>query len=805
MNLSMKWLNDYVKADMNIKEFADKMTMSGSKVEKYTDLSLPLKNIVVGKVISIERHTDSEKLWVAQIETGLNESKIVQIVTGAQNVYAGAYIPVVLDGGIVIDRHNKSVIKIKKGKLRGVESNGMMLSFDELGMEKTDFPYASADGILIFNDDPEFANIKIGMDATEFVGLKDTAVEFEITNNRPDCLSVLGLARETAATFNLPFNPPVPKFKGVKGDIDLKVRVDNKKLCSRYMAGVVKNVKIEPSPRWMAERLRACGIRAINNFVDITNYVMLEYGHPMHAFDKRYIEGNQIIVRNAENGEKITLLDGSEQVLNEDTLVIADGKKPIAVAGVMGGEYSGIMADTETVVFEAACFDNVSVRLTSKRIGHRTESSSRFEKDIDPFNAKDALYRALELVEILKCGDVVDEIIDIDNIKKTPVSLKHNPEKINKILGSDISAKNQLDILKRLGYTETVKDGEIYVSPPLIRTDIERDCDLAEDVARIYGYDEIKSTIPLLGTQGMVSAEEVFENKIVSIMLGQGLFECLSFSFISPKAYEKAGFDADDKNIVIRNPLGEDTSVMRTSVLPSMLEILSRNCNNRIPNARFFEIAKTYRQNPSGDLPDEHKVLCVGLYGANEDFFALKGIIEELIDKCGIDLNEVKFTALRSNKTFHSGRCAEITVSGLVIGVLGEINPVVSERFGISVRAYAAEIRMDRLLAAAEKSTPKFKALPKFPSMVRDLSLVCGEDTSSGEIIEIIKNNGRFLEQISFFDMYKGGQIEKSKKSLSYKLVLRKNDGTLTDEEADKIITKILNALEAKDIVLRKI
>ncbi len=796
----MKWLNDYVKIDMPIKQFTDGMTMSGSKVEKWSDLSQPLEKVVVGLVKSIERHADSEKLWVASV--GIGGGEAVQIVTGAQNVFAGAYVPVVLDGGVVIDRHNKSITKIKKGKLRGVESCGMMCSFDELGMENSDFPYSSADGILILNDDPMFDQIRVGMDICEFVGLKDIAVEFEITNNRPDCLAVLGLAREASATFNIPFEPPVPTFTGVDGDVELKVSVENKELCSRYMAAVVKNVKIMPSPRWITERLRASGVRPINNLVDITNFVMLEYGHPMHAFDKRYVEGNEIIVRNAKDGEEITLLDGSEQVLSPEMLVIADARKPIAVAGVMGGEYSGIMADTNTVVFEAACFDGVSVRRAAKKIGRRTDASARFEKGIDPINAKDALYRALQLVEMLDCGEVMRTVIDVDNSNKTPSKLKHNYRKINELLGSDISETEQVNIFKRLGFTYDDEVGT--VTPPNVRIDIELECDLAEEIARMYGYNAIKSTVPKLGTQGGISKIEQLEIKTHAAMQGMGLFECLTYSFISPKAYVKAGVDEKNReSVVILNPLGEDTSVMRTTMLPSMLEILGKNYNNRLSGGRFYEVGRIYIPKENSSLPDEYKTLGIGLYGKDEDFYTLKGITEELFGVLGISEKIVKYIPLKTNKTYHSGRAAEILINDTAIGTLGEAHPSVSEAFDIGARAYLAEIRMDKLLEVIGDA-PKYRPLPKFPSMTRDLSLICDTDVTSGEIIGMIWKSGKLLEEVSFFDMYKGEQVPEGKKSLSFKLVLRKNDGTLTDTEADTVISKILKSLDEKNIKLRQ-
>lgn len=800
MDLSMKWLNDYVKADMPIKDFVAEMTMSGSKVEKYSSLCENISKVVVGKVTAIEKHADSEKLWICQVDIGNGQS--VQIVTAAQNVYAGAVVPVVLDGGSCLDREKKGeVLKIKKSKLRGVESNGMFCSYEELGLEHSDFPYASEDGILIFNDDPDFASFTVGEDVTKAVGIDDTIVEFEITNNRPDCLSVLGLAREAHATFDIPLNIKQPEFKGVDGDIskELTVTVENTKLCSRYMAGMVKNVKIAPSPRWLAERLRASGVRAINNLVDITNFVMLEYGHPMHAFDLRYVEDNNIVVRNAKAGEQITLLDKSVINLSEEMLVIADSKKPMAVAGVMGGEFSGIMADTTTVVFESACFDGVSVRRTAKKIGHRTESSSRFEKGLDPVNAKNALYRALELIEILGCGEVVNTVIDVDHSDKKPQTLHHDYKWVNEHLGADISEEEQIAILKKLGFG--YDNGTVIV--PNERIDMKLPCDIAEEVARIYGYNRIKSTVPRLSSRSRITKKQAFEDRIISIMTALGCYETMSFSFISPKGYDKCAFEDEKKrSVIITNPLGEDTSVMRTSMIPSMMEIITRNINARTAGARFFEVGRKYIPKDSVDeLPDEYDVLSIGIYGAGEDFFTLKGIVEELLDKTGA--NGVKFSQLRTDKTFHTGRCAQLlTKSGAELGRMGEIHPSVCENYGINARVYIAEIELAKLfrLCGTER---KYKSLPKYPATSRDLSLVCDDDVLSGDIIEIITAKAKHLEQVTLFDMYKGEQVSDGKKSLSYKLVFRRNDGTMENEEADKIIENVLKALEEKNITLR--
>lgn len=799
MNLSMKWLNDYVKADMPIKEFVAEMTMSGSKVETYEYTKGPVEKVVVGKVTEIKKHEDSEKLWICQVDVGTDT---IQIVTAAQNVFEGAYIPVVLDGGTVIDRHNNTVMKIKKGKLRGAESCGMFCSFEELGMDNADFPYSSPDGVLVLNDDPDFDKMKPGDDVLKAVGLDDISVEFEITNNRPDCLSVIGLAREASATFKTPLNVKEPSFKGVDGDInkELKVTVENTKLCSRYMAAKVKNVKIGPSPRWMVERLRACGVRSINNLVDITNFVMLEYGHPMHAFDARYIEGNEIVVRNAKKGETLKLLDEAKEPvqLSEEMLVICDAEKPVAVAGVMGGEHSGIWDDTTEVIFESACFDGVSVRRTAKKIGERTEASSRFEKGIDPINAKNALYRALELIEILGCGEVVNSIIDVDNSNKIPHKLKHDYKWVNEFLGSDISEEEQISILESLGYIYDRENHEITV--PSVRIDMLLPCDVAEEIARIYGYNNIPSTIPKLSSRSKVTPEQKFSDKVIDIMLSQGCLETMTFSFISPKSYDKIRLPEDEKrSVTLLNPLGEDTSVMRTTMIPSMAEIMVRNINNRTAGGRYFEIGRTYKPLETPDmLPVETDVLCVGIYGASEDFFTLKGIAEEIFAKNGI---KAKF-AKSANPSFHPGRCAEMTVNGEVIGTLGELHPMVSENYGVKERMYVACFDMGVMLKNSD-SDIKYKQLPKFPAISRDLSLVCDEEIPSGDIIEVITKTAKNLEQVSLFDMYKGTGIPEGKKSLSYKLILRKNDKTMEAEEADKTVEKVLKALGEIGVTLR--
>ncbi|MCM1418682.1 MAG: phenylalanine--tRNA ligase subunit beta [Bacteroides sp.] len=801
MDLSMKWLGDYVKIDAPIKEFVEKMTMSGSKVETYEDTRGAVDKVVVGKVVALSRHENSDHLWVCRVDVGLGEP--IQIVTGAQNVYEGAFIPTVLDGGTVIDRKEKTLQKIKKGKLRGAESNGMFCSFEELGLENAQVPYSSPDGVLVLNDDPDFAEMTVGEDAFKALGLDDVRVEFEITNNRPDCLSVLGLAREASATFDVPLGVKAPIFRGVDGDIrdELSVEVKNTKLCSRYMAAKVKNVKIAPSPRWMAERLRASGVRPINNLVDITNFVMLEYGHPMHAFDARYLRGNKIVVRNAEAGETIKLLDEAKEpiALSPEMLVICDEREPVAVAGVMGGEHSGIWDDTTEVIFEAACFDGVSVRRTAKKIGERTEASARFEKGIDPVNAKNALYRALELVEELGCGEVLRTVIDEDHSNKTPHRLKHDYQWVNDYLGSDIPEAEQIAILRRLGfeYDEAAKE----ITVPSVRIDMNLPCDIAEEVARIYGYNRIASTVPKLSSQGKITPAQRFADQTIEVMLSQGCLETMTFSFISPKGYEKLRFpEGRRKSVVLMNPLGEDTSVMRTSMLPSMTELIARNINNRNSAGRFFELGRIYLPKESADeLPEERESLCIGLYGADESFFTLKGIAEELFDRLGV---KVKFEKKVDDQTFHSGRCAIITSGDRVIGTLGELHPTAAEAYGVKERIYLAELDLETMRECAEGER-EYRPLPRFPAISRDLSLVCDEEISSGELIELISGAASCLEQVTLFDLYRGTGIPEGKKSVSYKLIFRRADRTMEAEEADRAVEKILKKLAERDVTLR--
>lgn len=795
MDLSMKWLGDYIDvSDMPIKKFCSGLTISGSKVERWETEGEEISKVVVGKILSVVPHENSDHLVVCKVDVGHASPDILQIVTGASNVHEGDFVPVAMDGSTLPDG-----VKIKKGKLRGVESNGMLCSLGELGLTTHDFPYAIADGIFIMQQEEGCVPFELGQDIREAIGFDDTSVEFEITSNRPDCMSVIGLARETHATFDRPYTVKEPAYKGVDGDINsmLKVTIHNKELCPRYIAGVVKNVKIGMSPRWMRERLRASGVRPINNFVDITNYVMLEYGHPMHAFDIRYIDGAEINIRNAKAGETITTLDGVERTLTEKMLVIADANKPVAVAGVMGGEYSGIMDDTVDVVFEAACFDGASVRTTAKALGMRTDASARFEKGLDPQNAYPALMRAFELVEMLGCGEVVNTIIDADYTDKTPKGVEFDPKWINNFLGTDIPEDVMRSCLERLDFK--VENGMAYA--PSVRIDIERKCDIAEEVARIYGYNNIPNTIIRGVADARLTEKQKFERKIANAMTALGAYEITTYSFISPKYFDKIRLPEGSplrKPVVITNPLGEDTSVMRTTLLPSMCEVLARNYNNRNAAVCLFELGNEYIPN-GGELPDEPMRLSVGMYGGDADFYAIKGIIDSMLKNIGVE--DFEYTActdpavFAEADAFHPGRCAVITKDGKAIGILGELHPETLENYGIGVTAYAAKVNVTELLGMAN-AVKTYKPLPKFPATTRDLAIVCDETLPAGELEKAIRKAvGNILESVTLFDVYQGKQIAEGKKSVAYAISMRSHEGTLTDEQADAAVKRVLKEL----------
>lgn len=796
MNLSMKWLSDYVTLDTTVKEFCAAMTMSGSKVEVATEEGSEIKNVVVGKLLSVVPHENSDHLVVCQVDVG--QEQPIQIVTGAPNVKAGDIVPVALCGAEL-----PNGVKIKKGKLRGVESNGMLCSLGELGLTVHDFPYAIADGIFLIQED-----CQIGQDIHEAIGLNDTSVEFEITSNRPDCLSVTGLAREAAATYHVPLNLKKPTFQGIDGNIQdaLQVEIQNKEKCPRYAAGIVKNVKIAPSPRWMRERLRASGVRPINNLVDITNYVMLEYGQPMHAFDLRYVKDGKIVVRNAAEGETITTLDGVTRTLSPEMLVIADAEKPIAVAGVMGGEYSGIMEDTNTVVFESAYFEPVQVRRTAKKLGMRTDASARYEKGLDPEGCLRTLERAFELVELLGAGEPVRTHIDLDYNEKQRNRIPFDPEWINKFLGTNISREEMCDTMKML---EIEVDGDTCISPSF-RIDLERPADLAEEVARIYGYNNIPSTVIKGVANASLTPKQKFRRTLENATVAVGCYGILTYSFISPKYFDKIALPADSslrKTVVISNPLGEDTSVMRTTTLPSMLETLSLNYKNRNAAVALYEIGKEYLPTAPDKLPEEPDRLTIGMYGDDADFFTLKGMVETILETAG--LHDCTYKACGENTPFgetcalHPGRSAVIYAGETPIGYLGEVHPTVQKNYDIGTRTYVAKLLIDEMQPLAQTEIT-YQPLPKFPAITRDLSLVCADKVPVGDLQAAMKNAvGNILEQITLFDVYKGEQIAAGMKSVSFSIRMRSHEGTLTDEQADAAMKRVLKALKEHGATLR--
>lgn len=796
MNLSMKWLSDYVTLDTTVKEFCAAMTMSGSKVEVATEEGSEIKNVVVGKLLSVVPHENSDHLVVCQVDVG--QEQPIQIVTGAPNVKAGDIVPVALCGAEL-----PNGVKIKKGKLRGVESNGMLCSLGELGLTVHDFPYAIADGIFLIQED-----CQIGQDIHEAIGLNDTSVEFEITSNRPDCLSVTGLAREAAATYHVPLNLKKPTFQGIDGNIQdaLQVEIQNKEKCPRYAAGIVKNVKIAPSPRWMRERLRASGVRPINNLVDITNYVMLEYGQPMHAFDLRYVKDGKIVVRNAAEGETITTLDGVTRTLSPEMLVIADAEKPIAVAGVMGGEYSGIMEDTNTVVFESAYFEPVQVRRTAKKLGMRTDASARYEKGLDPEGCLRTLERAFELVELLGAGEPVRTHIDLNYNEKQRNRIPFDPDWINKFLGTDISREEMCDTMKML---EIEVDGDTCISPSF-RIDLERPADLAEEVVRIYGYNNIPSTVIKGIANASLTPKQKFRRTLENATVAVGCYGILTYSFISPKYFDKIALPADSslrKTVVISNPLGEDTSVMRTTTLPSMLETLSLNYKNRNAAVALYEIGKEYLPTAPDKLPEEPDRLTIGMYGDDADFFTLKGMVETILETAG--LHDCTYKACGTDAPFgeicalHPGRSAVIYAGETPIGYLGEVHPTVQKNYEIGTRTYVAKLLIDEMQPLAQTEIT-YQPLPKFPAITRDLSLVCADEVPVGDLQAAMKKAvGNILEQITLFDVYKGEQIAAGMKSVSFSIRMRSHEGTLTDEQADAAMKRVLKTLKEHGATLR--
>ena len=799
MNLSRNWLSDFVDThEISDQDFCDRMTITGSKGEGYEVLGSDIENVVVARVTKMEKHPDSDHLWVCRLDAGEKFGRDIQIVTGAQNVFVGALVPAALPVAKL-----PGDVTIKAGKLRGVESDGMLCSMGELKLTAHDMPGKEENGILILDEN---CADRLGDDIRDVLLLRDTTVEFEITSNRPDCLSVIGLAREAAVSFDKPLTLHMPTVKGT-GDGDkvenyLKVTVSAPELCYRYAARVVRNVKIAPSPLWMRMRLRAAGVRPINNMVDITNYVMLEYGQPMHAFDYQCLDGSEINVRRAKAGEVFRALDDSEHTLDDTMLVIADKKKACALAGVMGGANSEITDATKTVVLESACFMGASVRVTAKKNGMRTESSGRFEKGLDRENCMDALERACELVELLGVGEVVDGVIDVYPDKWQQTVLPFTPDRYNAFLGTHIPVEHMLKSLTGLGCE--VKDGQILV--PSWRADLGCMNDIAEEVVRMWGYDKIEASyMNAKTTLGGRTPKQQFECAVEDHLAHLGYSQIHTFSFISPKYYDKIRMPADSvlrRSVVISNPLGEDTSVMRTTALPSMLEVLARNNNLSNENVSLFELAMVYL--PNGDrtkLPVEQKVLTLGAYG-KVDFYALKGIVEAVLTDAGI---KGEYTACHDHPAYHTGRCARVTAAdGTELGILGQADPRVAEAYGFTAPVLVAELAFDAIFAHADLKK-HYRALPKYPATTRDFAFVCDEDMEVGAIEGVMaKAGGKLVENITLFDIYRGPQVGEGKKSVALRVTLRASDRTLTVEEADKVSKKMLNDLKFKmGLVLR--
>ncbi|MBQ7677466.1 MAG: phenylalanine--tRNA ligase subunit beta [Lachnospiraceae bacterium] len=814
MKTSLKWIKDLVPgiADVTPQEFADAMTLSGSKVEFYTAFDADLDKIVIGQVKKIDPHPDADKLIVCQVDIG---GETIQIVTGAPNVHEGDKVPVVLDGGKVAGGHDGNMtpggIKIKKGKLRGVESNGMMCSIEELGSNRDMFPLAPREGIYIFPED-----VTVGADAVKELGLDDVVVEYEITSNRVDCFSVLGLAREAAATFEKDFAVPAIKETGDADDVNnyISVEVDNTDLCTRYTARVVKNIRLAPSPEWMQERLRAHGIRPINNSVDITNYVMEEYGQPMHAYDLDTIEDKKIIVRNASAGETFTTLDGQERKLDETMLMICDGKRSVGIGGIMGGENSMITDDVKTMLFEAACFDGTNIRLSSKKLGMRTEASGIFEKGLDPNNAILAMNRACELIEELDAGDVVGGCVDIYPVKKEPVVLPFEPDKYNRLLGTDISADTMLDYFKRLEIGYDAEKNELLI--PTWRQDLLSYADIAEEVARFFGYDKIPTTLPAgESTTGGLSEKLTLEFVARDVAEYCGFSESMTYSFESPKVFDKLLLTEEAferKAIVIRNPLGEDFSIMRTLPLNGMLTSLSTNFNRRNKDVRLYELANVYlpKALPLKELPDERMQFCLGMYGDDADFFTMKGVVEEFLDQAGVDYEkkETRFSPkMDENKHpyLHPGRKAEIYFGEELIGYIGEVHPLVIRNYDMKGRVVIAVLDMPTVQANVNPNGKKFRGISNFPASMRDISMVVPKGVLVGDIEEVFKKKGgAYFEGFKLFDVYEGSQIQKGFKSVAYSLTFRAQDKSLSDEDVNSAMDRILKNLSEMGIELRK-
>ena len=805
MNTSLSWIKAYVpELECTAQEYTDAMTLSGTKVEGFEKLDRDLDKIVIGQILSIEKHPDADKLIVCQVDVGTEK---VQIVTGAPNVKEGDKVPVVLDGGRVAGNHDGKMteggIQIKKGKLRGVESCGMMCSIEELGSTREMYPEAPEYGIYIFPEDA-----KVGESAVKALGLDDVIFEYEITSNRVDCYSVLGIAREAAATFRKPFVPPVVKATGNEEDVNdyVKVTVKDADLCPRYCARIVKNIKIAPSPMWLQRRLAVNGIRPINNVVDITNYVMEEYGQPMHAYDYDTLAGHEIVVRRAEKGEKFVTLDGQERTMDDSVLMICDGEKAVGIAGIMGGENSMITDDVKTMMFEAACFDGTNIRLSAKKIGLRTDASGKFEKGLDPNNAQAAIDRACQLMEELGAGEVVGGMVDVYPEKRGSVRVPFEPEKINALLGTDISAEEMLSYFRSvdLEYDEAAKE----VVVPSWRQDVLRTADLAEEVARFYGYDNIPVTLPKgEATTGKLPFYLRVEQVARDIAEYCGFSQGYCYSFESPKVFDKLLLPADDKlrqAVTISNPLGEDFSIMRTLSLNGMLTSLAFNYNHRNKNVRLYELGNVYlpKQLPLTELPEERMQLTLGMYG-DGDFYTMKGVVEEFFEKTGLH-DHVTYDPKSGRPYLHPGRQADIIYKKTKLGYIGELHPQVADNYGIGERAYVAVLDMPAVESFATFDR-KFEGIARFPAVTRDISMVVPKSVLAGDIEAMIaQRGGKYLESYRLCDIYEGAQIEKGYKSMAYSIVFRAKDKTLEEADVAAAMKKILHGLQSMGIMLRQ-
>ncbi len=781
MKLPLSWLKDYMNTDgIDNAAYTHGMTMSGSIVEGIENPAAEINNVVVGKILKVEKHPDADKLVVCQVDVG--EEAPIQIVTGAPNVFEGAVVPVA--------KHKSTLpggVKITKGKLRGVESFGMMCSTDELAMSDE-----RATGILILPED-----MKIGEDIVKALDLDENVAEFEITSNRPDCMSIIGLARETAATFNRPINIPQPVAEGNSENAAdyASVEIENPELCSRFVARAVKNVKIAPSPEWMQKRLKACGIRAINNVVDITNYIMLEYGQPMHAYDLDHVEGRKIIVRNAKENEQLETLDDQPRTLNDAMIVISDEKRAIGVAGVMGGANSEVCDNTVNVLFESACFNAAAVRRGAKALGMRTDASALFEKGLDSENCLPAINRACQLMEELGAGEVVGGVIDVYPTPKQQTVLPFEPEKMNRFLGLDVSENEMIDILERLDFK--VEGGNVYV--PTFRADVEGMADVAEEIARIYGYDRIPTTM-MKGevVAGGKTPVQKLEDSIRTELCESGLYEIVTYSFIDPKENALVNIPEGDSRcnfVRITNPLGEENSVMRTDLTSSMMKILKVNYNRRNQSAALFEIGRIFTPVEGETLPNETQNIAVGMYG-DYDFYALKGIIEQMLERVGI--YDFEFEPCKDNPTYHAGRCATVYAGGKYLGILGQINPSVCANFKIDTEVYAAMLDFE-VIAELHTSDRHYKALPKFPAVTRDIAVTVDKAVPVGDIVKVIKaQKSDIIEDCRLFDVYEGEQVGEGKKSVAYSITFRAADRTLTDDDVNPVTDKILKELEQK-------